>query len=179
MPQHDPSALIPFRDQRPVVDPTAWIAPGARLLGNVRVGAEVGIFPNAVLRAEDASITVAARSNVQDNCVLHAGLQHSVRIGSGVVVGHAAVVHGCEVEDDVLVGMGAVLLNDCRIGRGSFVAAGALVGEGVVIPPGSLVVGRPGRVVRALSEDEQEEIRRGADHYVGLLEGYRSPQEGR
>lgn len=159
--------------ERPVVDPSAWLAPRAMVVGNVKIGAEVGVYYNAVLRAEGASIEVGARSNIQDNCSLHAGLVHDLRIGSGVTVGHNAVVHGCTVEDDVLIGMGAILLNDCVIGQGSMIGAGTLVGEGVVIPPGSLVLGSPGRVVRTLSAAEQDQLRAGADHYVGLLDLHR------
>lgn len=169
--------LLPFGGDLPSVDPSAWIGPGAKVIGNVTIGPEVGVFYNAVLRAEGASIRIGARSNVQDNCVMHAGLEHAITVGSGVVVGHSAILHGCEVEDDVLIGMGAILLNGCVIGRGSFVAAGALVSEGARIPPGSLVVGRPGRVRRVLSAAEQAEIRAGADHYVELLRGHRGAEE--
>jgi carbonic anhydrase/acetyltransferase-like protein (isoleucine patch superfamily) len=165
--------LIALDDEVPEVDPSAWIAPGAYVVGGVRLGREVGIYYGAVLRAEVATITVGDRSNIQDNCVVHAGLEHSVTIGSGVTVGHSAVIHGCTVEDHVLVGMGATLLNGCVIGRETVVGAGALVPEGAVVPPGSLVVGTPARVVRPLSDDERSAVRAGAQHYLDLLPRHR------
>ena len=165
--------LIALGDEVPRVHPSAWIAPGAQVIGNVRLGHDVGIYYGAVLRAEVASITVGDRTNIQDNCVLHAGLQHSVTIGAGVTVGHSALVHGCAVGDDVLVGMGATLLNDCVVGEESIIGAGALVPERAVVPPGSLVVGSPARVVRELTAEERSEIRAGAEHYLGLLARHR------
>ncbi|NYE35805.1 carbonic anhydrase/acetyltransferase-like protein (isoleucine patch superfamily) [Nocardioides cavernae] len=170
--------LVALDDEVPEVDPSAWIAPGAHVVGGVRLGREVGIYYGAVLRAEVATITVGDESNIQDNCVVHAGLEHSVVIGSRVTVGHAAVIHGCTVEDEVLVGMGATLLNGCVIGTGSVIGAGALVPQGAVVPPGSLVVGTPARVVRPLTEDERSAIRAGAEHYVDLLPRHRRATAG-
>lgn len=167
------SAAWALGEQTPRVDATAWVAPSATLVGGVRIGAQVGVYDGAVLRAEDATIHIGARSNLQDNVVVHAGLAWSVHVGTGVVVGHAAVVHGCTVEDDVLVGMGAILLNGCVIGTGSVVGAGALVTEGVHVPPGSLVLGSPGRVVRPTTDQERAGVREGAQHYVDLLDRHR------
>lgn len=173
--------LISLDDEVPKVHPSAWIAPGACVVGNVRVEADVGIYYNAVLRAEVASIRIGARTNIQDGCVVHAGLEHHVDIGSGVTVGHSAIIHGCTVGDDALIGMGATLLNDCMIGSETFIGAGALVPERAFIPSGSLVLGSPARVVRELSPEERSEIRRGAQHYVDLLVRHRrataSPQD--
>lgn len=165
--------LIALGDEVPHVHPSAWVAPGAQLVGNVRIGRDVGIYYGAVLRAEVASISLGDRTNIQDNCVLHAGLEHSVVIGSRVTVGHSAIIHGCTVSDDVLVGMGATLLNGCVIGSETFVGAGALVPERVVIPAGSLVLGSPARVVRELTAQERSDIRAGADHYLDLLPRHR------
>jgi carbonic anhydrase/acetyltransferase-like protein (isoleucine patch superfamily) len=167
------SRRIALGDETPQVHASAWIAPGARVVGNVHLGEDVGIYYGAVLRAEVASIRVGDRTNIQDNCVLHAGLGHSVEVGAGVTVGHAAIIHGCTVGDDVLIGMGATLLNDCVIGSETIIGAGALVPEGTVVPPGSLVVGAPGRVVRELEEQERSAIRAGAEHYLGLLSRHR------
>lgn len=158
----------------PRIHDSAWLADSATVVGNVTVGPDVGIFYGAVLRAEGASITVGAHSNIQDNCVVHAGWSHSVHIDEGVTVGHSAVLHGCTVESDVLVGMGAVLLNDCVIGTGSVIGAGALVAEGVVVPAGSLVVGSPGRVVRQVRPAEVEANQEGARHYRELLRLHRA-----
>lgn len=153
----------------PRIDPSSWIAPGAVVVGNVAVAAQVGIYYGAVVRAEGASITIGEGSNVQDNCVIHAGLEFNVVIGRDVTVGHAAILHGCTIEDIVLIGMGSILLNHCQVGSGSVIGAGSLVPEGMVIPPRSLALGRPARVIRALSDDEVAEIEAGALHYRGLL----------
>jgi carbonic anhydrase/acetyltransferase-like protein (isoleucine patch superfamily) len=169
----DSARVIALGDEAPQVHGSAWIAPGARVVGNVHLGRDVGIYYGAVLRAEVASIRVGERTNVQDNCVLHAGLEHSVDIGAGVTIGHAAIVHGCTVGDDVLIGMGATLLNDCVIGSETVIGAGALVPENAVIPSGSLVVGAPARVVRELDEEERSAVRAGAEHYLGLLARHR------
>lgn len=165
---------IALDDEAPHVHPSAWIAPGAWVVGNVRLGEDVGIYYGAVLRAEVATIDVGDRTNIQDNCVLHAGLEHSVVIGRGVTIGHSAIIHGCTVGDDVLVGMGATLLNDCVIGSETVIGAGALVPEGVAIPPGCLVVGSPARVVRELTAHERSEIRAGTQHYLDLLTRHRN-----
>lgn len=171
---HDSAGrVVELPSDRPRVDPTAWVARGATVVGNVRLGPEVGVYYGAVLRAEGASITVGAQSNVQDNCVLHAGLTYSVSVGERVTIGHSAIVHGCTIDDEVLIGMGAILLNECRIGAGSIVGAGALVPEGAVIEPGSLVVGSPARVVRRVTHEERRQIVDGARHYVGLLDEHR------
>lgn len=165
---------VALGDEVPKVHPSAWIAPGAWVIGKVRLGQDVAVYYGAVLRAEVASIRVGDRTNIQDNCVLHAGLEHSVAIGTGVTIGHSAIIHGCTVGDDVLIGMGATLLNDCVIGNETFIGAGALVPERAVIPPGSLVLGSPARVVRQLTAEERSEIRAGADHYLGLLARHRA-----
>ena len=172
-----PAQQIALDDEVPEVAASAWVAPGAVVVGNVRIGSDVGIYYGAVLRAELARISVGDRTNIQDNCVVHAGLEHSVVIGSGVTVGHSAIIHGCTVGDDVLVGMGATLLNDCIVGGETFIGAGALVPERTVIPPGSLVIGSPARVVRELTAQERSDIRAGAEHYLGLLSRHRRATE--
>lgn len=161
----------------PHVDDTSWIAPGATVVGNVRIDGLVGIYYGAVLRAEVAAIVIGEGSNVQDNCVVHAGLEFNVSIGRDVVVGHAAVIHGCTIEDTVLIGMGAILLNRCHVGTGSIIGAGSLVPEGMQIPSGSLVVGNPARIVRELRPDEIAEIREGARHYRNLLQEHRAAKD--
>lgn len=167
-------AIIDLPGDHPRIHRDAWVAPGAVVVGNVELAAGVAVFYNAVLRAESASIFVGADTNIQDGCVFHAGLSHDLRMGERVTVGHMAIVHGCTVGDQALIGMGAILLNDCIIGEASMIAAGALVPERTVVPPGSLVVGRPGRVVRMLTVDERAELVAGADHYVGLLPLHRA-----
>lgn len=150
------------------VDPTAFVHPLAFVCGDVNLGARVSVWPYAVVRGDSDRIAIGAESNVQDGAVLHADPGVPCTIGERVVVGHRAIVHGATVEDDVLVGMGAIVLNRARVGSGSVIGAGALVAEGVVIPPNSLVLGVPGRVVRPTSDADRAGIRRGAEAYVEL-----------
>lgn len=155
------------------IDPGSFVHPLAVVIGDVTIGPRVSIWPTAVVRADSDTIVIGAESNVQDGAVLHTDPGLPMRIGARVAIGHRAIVHGATVEDDVLIGMGAILLNGCRIGRGSLVAAGALVREGVRIPPNSLVVGLPGRVVRETTEEERERIARTVQAYLALQEGHR------
>lgn len=153
----------------PQVHEQAWVAPGAVLAGEVSVGAETGIWYACVVRADLAPITLGARTNVQDGSVLHADPGFPATIGDGVTIGHRAVVHGCTVADDVLIGMGAVLMNGVHVGAGSLIAAGAVLTQGTVVPPGSLVAGVPGKVRRELGEAERDSIPLSAAAYVHLL----------
>lgn len=166
--------LIRLDDQTPTVAGSAWVAPNATLIGTVHVGEDASVWYGAVLRGDMQPIRVGRRSNIQDCCVLHADPGFPVTVGQGVSVGHGAVLHGCTVEDHVLVGMGATILNGARIGAGSLIAAGALVLEGAVVPPGSLVAGVPGKVRRQLSDGEGEHVRRNAATYVDLARRHSS-----
>ena len=160
--------LIPLDGVAPRVDATAWTAPTAVLAGDVTVEAEASVWYGAVLRSEFEPIRIGPRSNVQDGCVLHVDPGRPLTLGAGVSVGHGAVLHGCTVEDDVLIGMSATVLNGAVIGAGSMVAAGAVVLEGTVVPPGSLVAGVPGKVRRELSAEEREGLTLNAAVYVEL-----------
>ncbi len=160
--------LIPFGGHSPVVDETAFVAPNATLVGRVSLGPESSVFYGAVLRGDTDQITLGARSNLQDNVVVHCDVGIPTTIGSGVSVGHGAVVHGCTVEDDCLIGMGATVMNGAIIGAGSLVAGGAVVLEGTVIPPRSLVAGVPAKVRREISDEELDAIKANANHYVEL-----------
>ncbi|MCU1571233.1 MAG: gamma carbonic anhydrase family protein [Naasia sp.] len=164
--------LLPFGDDAPDIAPDAFVAASATLIGKVRLGAGSSVFFGAVLRADRAAIELGDRSNIQDNVSVHGDEGIPVLIGSGVSVGHGAVVHGCTVEDDCLIGMGAIVLNGAVIGAGSLVAAGAVVLEGTVIPPGSLVAGVPGKVRRELTGEEQAGIRSNAATYLELSRAY-------
>jgi carbonic anhydrase/acetyltransferase-like protein (isoleucine patch superfamily) len=157
----------------PRLDATAFAAPTAVLLGDVRLGADSGVWYHTVLRGDSEAITIGAGSNVQDNSTVHADPGFPVIVGAGVTVGHNTVLHGCVIEDDVLIGMGATVLNGARIGRGSLVAAAALITQGMVVPPGSLVAGVPAKVRRELSPEEREVIRLNAEHYVTLAATHR------
>jgi carbonic anhydrase/acetyltransferase-like protein (isoleucine patch superfamily) len=152
----------------PAIDETAWVAPNATVVGAVTLAPRSSVFYGAVVRGDSDSITLGEGSNLQDGVVVHADAGKPTTIGAGVSVGHNAVLHGCTIEDDVLIGMSATVLNGAVIGAGSLVAAGAVVLEGTVIPPGSLVAGIPGKVRRELSDDERAGIRRNAATYLRL-----------
>lgn len=151
----------------------AFIAPNAAVIGDVRLGADASIWYGASVRADIAPIVIGEAANVQDNASLHVDFDVPVIIGARVTIGHNAVVHGATVEDECLIGMGAVVLNRAVIGRGSLVAAGAVVTEGMVIPPGSLVAGVPAKVIRPLTPEQQEGIRKNAEIYVACAKAFR------
>jgi carbonic anhydrase/acetyltransferase-like protein (isoleucine patch superfamily) len=159
--------------REPRIDPDAYTAAGAVVLGAVTLAAGSSVWYHTVLRADAESISVGAGSNIQDNCTVHADPGYPAVIGAGVTVGHNTVLHGCVLEDDVLVGMGATVLNGARVGTGSLVAAAALVPQGMVVPPGSLVAGVPAKVRRELTPQEQAGIRLNAEHYVHLAKVHR------
>ncbi|AXK46222.1 gamma carbonic anhydrase family protein [Brachybacterium saurashtrense] len=165
---------IDFEGEAPRLAETAWVAPSATVLGKVSLADGASVFYGAVLRGDVDSISIGERSNVQDGCVAHTDPGHPVVVGAGVSVGHRAVLHGCTVEDDALIGMGAVVLNGAVVGAGSLVAAGAVVTEGMQIPPGSLVAGVPAKVRKELDEDAREALRRNARTYVDLAARHRA-----
>jgi carbonic anhydrase/acetyltransferase-like protein (isoleucine patch superfamily) len=158
----------------PQIDPAAFVAPGAVVLGQVTIGVESSIWYNAVVRGDTEAIRIGRQTNVQDLCCLHADPGFPCTLGDRVTVGHGAIVHGATVEDDVLIGMKAVVMNGAKIGRGSLVAVGAIVLEGMEVPPGSVVMGAPARIKRQLEEKDIARIRHAAEHYVAaakLLRG--------
>ena len=161
-------SVVALGQDRPSVSGTAFVAPGALLIGRVRIGAEASIWYGAVLRADRDTIVIGERSNVQDGCVLHTDPGLPLSVGSQVTIGHNATLHGCIVEDLVLLGMGAILLNGARVGRHSIIAAGTVLAEGQQVPEGVLVAGVPGKVRRDLSEAERAAINRNAATYVEL-----------
>jgi carbonic anhydrase/acetyltransferase-like protein (isoleucine patch superfamily) len=158
------------------IDPTAYIAPAAYVRGTVRIGAQSSVWPMAVIRGDEGEITIGARTNIQDGCVLHADFDAYLTIGDDVSLGHGAIVHGCTIESNVLIGMGAVVLNHAVIGTGSIVGARALVPEGMQVPPGSLVLGVPGQI-RPLRPEQQARIARPARNYVELAALYREREK--
>ena len=155
------------------IHPTAFIHPLAFVCGDVTLGARASIWPTAVVRADTAAISIGDESNVQDGTVVHVDAGVPASIGARVGIGHRAIVHGATVEDECLIGMGVILLNGVVVGRGSIVAAGAVCPEGMRIPPGSLVVGVPGRIVRAVTEAERGRIARTVASYLDLQERHR------
>ncbi|MFF8914162.1 gamma carbonic anhydrase family protein [Streptomyces sp. NPDC015032] len=167
-------ALITGIDgKEPDIDTEAFTAPTSVVIGEVTMAAGSSAWYHAVLRADCGPIVIGADSNIQDNCSVHVDPGFPVTVGERVSVGHNAVLHGCTVEDDVLVGMGATVLNGARIGAGSLVAAQALVPQGMQVPPGSLVAGVPAKVKRQLTEEELEGIKFNAAGYMDLAKAHR------
>jgi carbonic anhydrase/acetyltransferase-like protein (isoleucine patch superfamily) len=159
------------------IHPDAWIAPGAVLAGRVRVGAGSSIWYGCVVRGDLEPVRIGAWTNVQDLTVVHVDRGQPVSIGDWVTIGHRAVIHGCTVEDEALIGMGAVLLSGCRIGRGAVVAAGAVVLEGFEVPAGSIAAGLPARLrTERVGDELRRRIRAGAEGYVRLARAYRAAQ---
>jgi carbonic anhydrase/acetyltransferase-like protein (isoleucine patch superfamily) len=158
----------------PRIDPTAFIAPTAVVMGDVTLGARSSVWYTSVVRGDMAPIVIGADSNIQDGSIVHVDEGVPCTIGERVGVGHRVILHGCTVEDDSLIGMGSVLLNNVRIGRGSVVAAGAVIPEGVEVPPGSLVMGVPGRIVRAVDPALAGRIAATWRHYVEQARVHRS-----
>lgn len=151
----------------PQIDPdVGWIAPTAVLVGDVVVGAEAGIWFGVVARGDIETITIGARSNVQENTVLHTDKGYPLTIGENCTIGHAAIVHGCTIGDNTLIGMGATVLNGAKIGKNCLIGANALITENKVIPDNSMVVGAPGKVVREIDEEGVRNLAASADRYV-------------
>ncbi|HEY7286249.1 MAG TPA: gamma carbonic anhydrase family protein [Vicinamibacterales bacterium] len=159
--------LRPYRGVLPRAHASAFIDESAQVIGDVEVGEESSVWMCAVLRGDVNSIRIGRRTNVQDGTVVH-GMTgtHATEIGDNVTLGHGAIVHGCTIEDQCLIGMGAILLNGAHVGSGSIVAAGTLIVEGMKVPPKSLVMGSPGKVRRLLTQAEIAGILTYADHYV-------------
>jgi carbonic anhydrase/acetyltransferase-like protein (isoleucine patch superfamily) len=163
-----------YRGVVPKIAASAYIDQSAQVIGDVVVGERSSIWPNVTARGDVNSIRIGDETNIQDNCVLHcdAGL-YPLSIGSRVTVGHLAMLHGCTIEDDCLIGIGAVVLNGAKIGKGTVIAAGAVVPEGAEVPPLSMVMGVPAKVKRSLTDEERERFRSNAQHYVEEAQIYR------
>ncbi|HEY7288349.1 MAG TPA: gamma carbonic anhydrase family protein [Vicinamibacterales bacterium] len=160
--------LRPYRGVLPRVHATAFIDESAQIIGDVEIGEESSVWMNAVLRGDVHAIRIGRRTNIQDGTIVHVmNGTHATTVGSNVTIGHGAVVHGCAIDDNCMIGMGAILLNGAHVGSGSIVAAGTLLIEGMKVPPKSLVMGSPGKVKRLLTHAEIENIQAFADRYVG------------
>ncbi len=169
--------LLPHEDRFPEAPESAFVAPGAYLIGAVTLGEQSSVWYGAVLRGDTDPISIGNRTNIQDGCVLHADPGYPVVVGSDCVIGHRAVVHGCEIENGCLVGMGATILNGARIGEGSIVGAGALVPEGKEFPARSLIIGAPASRVREVTEEQAKEVTRGAETYMERAAAHRASLE--
>lgn len=156
------------------IDPSAYIHPTAVILGDVTLGKRVSVWPTAVLRGDSDVIILGDDCNVQDGTIIHADEGIPTRVGNRVAIGHRAIVHGASIDDDVLIAMGAVLLNGVHVGTGSIIGAGAVLPEGKRIPENSLVIGVPGRIVRQTTSEERGRIQRTVDAYLALSEQHRA-----
>ena len=158
----------------PTIHPSAFIHEGAFVIGDVTLGARVSVWPTAVIRGDTAPIVIGEESNVQDGTVIHVDHGVPCTIGARVGIGHRAIIHGATVEHDSLVGMGAILLNRVVVGTGSIIGAGAVCPEGMIVPPSSLVLGVPGRVVRQTTDAERERVAKTVQSYLALQEAHGS-----
>lgn len=154
------------------IDDTAVIFPGAHIIGDVEIGENVSIWYNAVLRGDVSLIKIGKNSNVQDNCVVHGSKDCPTIIKDNVSVGHGAVVHGCKIEDNVIIGMNSTVLNNAHIGKNSIVGAGAVVSEGKTFPDNSLILGIPAKAVKTLSGELLDSIKENSEEYVKLSKSY-------
>lgn len=165
--------VYPYGDVWPRIAEDVFIAPHATVAGDVELGPGCSVWFGTVIRGDVFPIRIGARTNVQDNSVIHVTTdRHATIIGEDVTIGHRAILHGCTVESRCLIGMGAIVMDRALIGEGSIVAAGALVTEGTIVPPGSLVLGSPARVKRPLSEEERNQLLYSASHYVEVARNY-------
>lgn len=158
----------------PQVDPSAWIADSAEVIGKVTLARDASVWFGSVLRGDNERLTIGEGSNVQDLCVFHTDMGSPLTLGRHVTIGHKVMLHGCTVGDESLIGIGAIILNGARIGSHCLVGAGALVTEGKTFPDGTLIVGAPARVVRALTPEQIEGLRHNAQHYVDNARRFRA-----
>jgi carbonic anhydrase/acetyltransferase-like protein (isoleucine patch superfamily) len=167
------AGIVPRLTKGPSIHSSAWVVPGATVLGDVILEEESSVWYGAVLRGDINRIVIGPRSNVQDNAVIHVDTGYPTTVGELVTIGHTAVVHACTIDNEVLVGMGAILLDNVEVGARSIIGANALLTMGVKIPPGSLVLGSPAKIRRELTLDEQKDIARWAWSYVETARQYR------
>lgn len=165
-----------FSPYKPKIHNEVYVAENSTIIGNVEIEEGASIWFGAVLRGDENSIKVGKYSNIQDNVVVHVD-EYSVRIGNSVTVGHGAILHGCVIEDECLIGMGSIILNNARIGKNTIVGAGALVTQNAIIPEGVLCIGSPAKVVRKLTEDEINSIKSSAKMYFDLSNKYKSEEK--
>lgn len=162
-----------YHQHQPKVSSTAFIAPGAAVIGRVTLGERVSIWFNAVMRGDNDDIVIGDGSNVQDGCVLHVDEGYPIHVGKNCTIGHKVMLHGCTVGDESLIGMNAVVLNGAKIGKRCLIGANALVTEGMEVPDGSLVLGSPAKVVKPLGEGAIKMMSAGAQHYQDKISSYK------
>ena len=165
--------IYDFEKNIPKVHPDAWVAPNATLIGKVKLEKNSSIWFNAVLRGDIELISIGENSNIQDGSVLHTDPGYKLNVGKGVTVGHMVMLHGCQISDDTLIGIGSIILNNAKIGKNCIIGANSLITENKIIPDNSLVVGSPGRVLRKVTEEEIKAIHENAKHYVDGSKKYK------
>lgn len=166
-----------YRDFTPRIDRTCYIAPGSAVIGDVEIGENSSVWHNAVVRGDIEKIVIGSNSNIQDCCILHCVNNIELKIGDNVTVGHGAILHSCEIGNNTLIGMGAVVLDDAKVGKYCLIGAGTVITPRTVIPDRSLVVGSPGRVKRQLTDEEVNQIKINSDEYVNLASEYKNAGE--
>jgi carbonic anhydrase/acetyltransferase-like protein (isoleucine patch superfamily) len=166
--------LYAYKNHTPKIHPTVYIAPGAQLIGNIHIGKQSSIWFQAVLRGDLEKISIGEGTNIQDLCICHVDTNTPLKIGNGVTIGHRCIIHGCTIEDECLIGMGAIVMNQAVIGKGSIVAAGAVVLEKTIIPPYSLVTGSPGKIKKTYENREEikETMKLMSDSYMQSAVNY-------
>lgn len=164
--------IIPYKDKKPTIAKDAYISPRASVIGAATIGGRSSVWEHAVIRADYNTISIGTDSSIQDNCTVHCDLRFPTKIGNRVTLGHNSVAHGCTIDDNVLVGIGAVLLNDVQIGHHTIIGAGSVITPGKKIPPESLVIGVPGKVVRSLTPADLMELDANWKVYVELSRRY-------
>ena len=165
--------IYDFEKNVPDVHPDAWVAPNATLIGKVKLEKNSSIWFNAVLRGDIELISIGENSNIQDGSVLHTDPGYNLNVGKGVTVGHMVMLHGCQISDDTLIGIGSIILNNAKIGKNCIIGANSLITENKIISDNSLVVGSPGRVIRKVTEEEIKAIHENAKHYVDGSKKYK------
>ncbi|MCK5163437.1 MAG: gamma carbonic anhydrase family protein [Desulfobacula sp.] len=170
--------LYSYKNFNPELDITVFVAPTAQIIGDVHIGRQSSVWFHCVLRGDLDKISIGERTNIQDLCICHADENIPLKIGSGVTIGHRSVIHGCTIEDDCLIGMGAIVMNQAVIKKGSVVAAGTIVLEKTIVPAYSLVAGSPGKVKKTYSnrEDAEKAIKIMSDSYMETAQSFRSDQ---
>ena len=167
-------AIYQLDDHTPVLDPSAWVADNAQVMGDVHMGPHSSVWFSAVVRGDTATIAIGEGTNIQDGSVLHADVGVPLTIGKRVTVGHMVQLHGCTIGDESLIGIGAVVLNHAKIGKNCLVGAGSLVTEGKEFPDGSMIMGTPAKVVRQLTPEQIEGLRRSAQNYVNNAQRFKA-----
>lgn len=167
--------ILPYNNIYPKLEEDVFIAPGAWIIGDVVIGKRSSVWFNSVVRGDEHYIRIGSETNVQDHAMLHGTpKEFPLEIGNRVTIGHGAIVHGCIVEDECMIGMGAIVMDGAKIGRGSLIAAGSLVPQGLVVPEGSLVMGSPAKVIRTLDEAARKRMLRSVTNYLQLISIYQA-----